>query len=60
MFQLKVFDFDFFLTHFADPMAASICFSITKGDKEVIAFSGFYLMTMNLVFFLLQTRSMAW
>ena len=28
-------------------MAASICFSITKGDKEVIALSKFDLMTMN-------------
>ena len=28
-------------------MAASICFSITKGEKEVIALSEFDLMTMN-------------
>ena len=37
-----MFGFFNFLTDFAVPIWDSICFSITKGDREVIGFSGFF------------------
>ena len=57
MFRREEFDFLSFFTDLAVPITASICFSITKGDKEVIGLSSSFDLMTRCMFVVVPVRS---